>query len=941
MRKRILIISVIAILLSMFLWGSCNIKEAENDASKLQKGTLFAENLTCEYRINPLGINVTQPRLGWYLSTNNLELRDQKQSAYHILVASNTEKLDQNQGDLWDSEKTESIQQHQIKYQGKSLTSGERIYWKVRIWDQEGNVSDWSEPAFWEAGLLKQEDWGRARWIALEVLKDSQQIVPGLHHSMEKGLPRDKLPIFRKEFNVSRSLERATLFISGLGQYEALLNATKVGDFFLDPGWTNYRKTCLYTSYDVTDMLKQGPNVLSIMLGNGMFFIPGERYSKHVIAFGYPQMILKLILRSANGQTEEIVSDTSFKVTEGPVVFTSIFGGEDYDARKVPVGWLRPGFDDSNWQNALAVKGPGGFLRAQSAPPLKIMETFKPIRMIQPVQGIWVYDMGQNASGIPEITVTGQSGSTVKIVPGELIDSTGLVTQKATGSPCYFSYTLSGNGIETWHPLFTYYGFRYLQVENAVPDGEDNPNNLPTLTSIKTLHTRNSADRVGAFSCSNDLFNRIYKLIDWAIKSNMASVITDCPHREKLGWLEQDHLMGASIRYNYNIHLLFKKIIRDMQEAQLDNGLIPDIAPEYPVFTGGFRDSPEWGSAFIILPWYLYQWYGDQEPLKENYYDMKRYVSYLQNTAENNIVSHGLGDWYDIGPKPPSRAQLTPISLTATAMYYYDISILEKAATLLGKDDDIQTYHQLAASVKQAFNERFFNHETKQYATGSQTANAMALYMDLVEPAFRQQVLEKLVANIRARGNRLTAGDIGFRYLMRVLQKGGCSDVIFDMNSRTDVPGYGFQLSRGATALTESWQAYRNVSNNHLMLGHIMEWFYSGLAGIQIDLSASGYDKIIIKPAIVGDITRVKGAYESVFGRIVSSWQLEEGKLHLNVTIPPNTTATVYVPTNDAAAVMESGSKISQSKGIELVRFEKGRAVYHVESGSFSFQSIL
>jgi len=896
-------------------------------------------NLTCEYRTNPLGVDVPHPRLGWQLSVSDSALRAQKQSAFQIIVASTQELLKHNHGYLWDSGKVDSDRQCHIAYEGKRLDSGQRVYWKVRVWDGNGQVSAWSEAAFWEMGLLERSDWDGAEWIALEELDESRQIVPGIPHTKDKGLPRDVLPQFRKEFSVSKPLRTATLFISGLGQYEARLNGEKIGDHFLDPGWTNYRKTCLYTAYDVTKQLKQGPNAIAVQLGNGMFFIPRERYRKHVIAFGYPQMILKLVLRYADGSVQEIVSDESFRVTPSPITFSSIYGGEDYDATIEKPGWDQPGFDDSAWQRPVIVPGPGGTLQAQSAPPVKVMETWDPVRITHPADSVWIYDMGQNASGIVELTVQGSTGAIVNITPGELLDDNGIVTQKATGEPFYFSYTLKGQGIEKWSPRFTYYGFRYLQVEGAVPAGQDNPNGRPVIIHLKTLHTRNSAKRVGAFACSNQLFNRVYQLIDWAIKSNMASVLTDCPHREKLGWLEQAHLMGASIRYNYNVPLLLAKIVQDMREAQLDNGLVPDIAPEYPVFSGGFRDSPEWGSAFVILPWYIYQWYGDTKPLEENYAAMKRYVAYLTSTAKNHIVSHGLGDWFDIGPTSPGRAQLTSRALTATAMYYYDVSILEKAAVLLGREEDRHTYHALGDSIKQAFNDRFFDKEMKQYATGSQTANAMAIFMDFVDPPYKQAVLKNLVDNIEAGDYKLTAGDIGFRYVVRVLEDGGYSDVIFKMNNRSDVPGYGWQLAHGATSLTESWQAYRNVSNNHMMLGHLIEWFYSGLAGIRTDFSACGCDRIVISPEIIGDVTWVKAAYNSIYGTISNHWRKSAGALTMQVHIPVNMVATVCVPTTDIKSVTESGVPVASAEGVTYMGRENGKAIFHVESGNYLFRS--
>jgi hypothetical protein len=902
---------------------------------------LYAVQLTCEYRQNPLGIETQHPRLGWKLALNDTIRHNVRQTAYRILAASERAKLDNDEGDLWDSGKIPSGRQMLVKYEGKKSGNARRVYWKVRVWDEQERASAWSETAFWETGLLTKKGWDDSRWIAYEKLDKTKQIVPGIPHTKEKGLPRDVIPQFRKEFKIDKNIKSATLFISGLGQYEAYMNGAKIGSDFLDPAWTNYRKTCFYNAFDVTRYLRKGANVLGVILGNGMFFIPQERYTKFVIAYGYPQMRAKLILTYMDGSREAIGTNRSFKTAPSPIVFSSIYGGEDYNATLELQGWKKAGFDDSSWKNSVDVDGPGGELKAQSAPPLKVMDTFMPIQISTPQKNIWVYDMRQNASAIPKITVKGSRGDEVTIIPGELLDKNGLVTQSATGSPYQLKYRLKGNGIEEWQPRFTYYGYRYLQVENAIPAGRKNPGNLPVIINLQSLHTRNSAERTGRFSCSNELFNRIYHLIDWGMRSNMASVLTDCPHREKLGWLEQAHLMAASIRYNYNVPNLLSKIVDDMREAQTKEGLIPDIAPEYPVFSRGFRDSPEWGSAFVILPWYIYQWYGDMQPLQKNYEAMKRYAAYLQSKSEGNIVSHGLGDWYDIGPKKPGPAQLTPKALTATAIYYYDVTILQKTAALLGNKEDEEKFSQLAEQIKIAFNKKFFHPENSQYAGGSQTANAMAVYMGLVKNENRQAVIDNLVKGIEKNGYKLTAGDIGYRYVLRVLEDAGRPDIIFAMNNRSDVPGYGYQLIHGATALTESWQAYRNVSNNHMMLGHLMEWFYSGLAGIQVDLSQPVKERIIIKPQITGDITWVKAGFNMPLGKIESNWRRQGNLLFMDVVIPPNTQALIYIPSDNKNRITESGKSISLANGILNIDYENNSAVLRVGSGHYHFQSIL
>jgi hypothetical protein len=533
--------------------------------------------------------------------------------------------------------------------------------------------------------------------------------------------------------------------------------------------------------------------------------------------------------------------------------------------------------------------------------------------------------------------VKGKKGDQITFRPAELITDDGLITQDAVGAPVYFNYTLKGEGTETWQPQFTYYGFRYIQVEGAVPQREANPNNLPVIMGIESLHTRNAAAKTGSFFCSNHLFNRTDTLINWAIKSNMASVFTDCPHREKLGWLEEVHLMGSSIKYNYDIASLGRKVVKDMINAQTEDGLTPDIAPEFVHFEGGFRDSPEWGSNGIIFPWYLYEWYGDKQVLTEAYPMMQRYADYLLKKSDNYILSYGLGDWFDIGPKNPGESQLTPKGVTATAIFYYDLCILNKVAKVLGNVQDARRYEDISEKIKAAFNKTFFDKNTGQYATGSQTANAMAVYMDLVEPQYKNAVLENIVKDIRERKNSLTAGDIGYRYLVRVLEDNGRSDVIFDMNSRSDVPGYGFQLAHGATSLTESWQAYRFVSNNHFMLGHLMEWFYSGLGGIMQTKNSIGFQHIDIRPEPVGDVTNAETTYLSPYGTISTKWKKTNETFELNTKIPVNTTATIYLPASKRSEITESGKPITKKDDVKILKYEQGKVLIAVGSGDYNF----
>ncbi len=893
-------------------------------------------NLQCNSQANPLGIESVSPLLSWEIQTPQQNVL---QTAYRILVADDPAKLSANNGNVWDSKRIASAASINVAYKGNALKSTQTYYWKVMIWDNKSHATAWSSIQKWQMGLLSVADWKDADWIAYDKMPDSSYIVPFIHLRGPKslGYENDVLPLLRKTFTSKSPVKKATLYICGLGHFDLSLNGKKVGDHFLDAGWTKYDRQALYVSFDLTNQLKVGKNTIGVMLGNGFYYIPRDkRYRKLTGAFGHPKMICRLLIEHIDGSTENVVSNASWKTTPGPIIYSSIYGGEDYDASLEQPGWNTNSFNDAKWQNAIVVNGVPQ-LDAQTADPLKVMQEFLPKSKKQLSNGTWVYDLGQNFSGIPQITVKGKKGDTVKLIPAELINADGSANQKASGVPNYDCYILKGDGVETWQPQFTYYGFRYIQVEGGLPQGIANPENLPVIINIKGLHTRNSAATTGGFTCSNDLFNRTFKLIDWAMRSNMASVFTDCPHCEKLGWLEEAHLVGSSIRYNYDIHRLALKCINDMRLSQTAEGLIPEIAPEYVKFPEPFRDSPEWGSNGIILPWYVYQWYGDKQVLAASYDMMKRYLAYLGTKANKHILTQGLGDWYDLGPKHPGVSQLTPKSVTATAIYYYDLDIAAKSAALLGKAQDAADYQKLAAVVRKAYNKEFFNNITKQYATGSQAANAMSVYMGLVDKKDKPAVINNIVKDLRDRGNSLTAGDIGFRYLLRVLDDAGRSDVIYDMNSHDDVPGYGYQLAHGATSLTESWAALPSVSNNHFMLGHLMEWFYSGLAGIRAAEGSIAFNKIEISPEVVGNVTWASANCQSPYGVISSSWKTQDDEFTLNITIPANTTARIYLPVGNNAVITDGYRPIKNIKSIKLMGYHDGKALIAVGSGSYTF----
>jgi alpha-L-rhamnosidase len=923
-------IPVLITIISFLLSNSCG-KKIETDLS--------VSKIKCSGLENPAGTGRI-PDFSWILKA---EKRGQRQTAYQIIIGSNLEITGKFTSDIWDSGKIRSSESAFAAFAGSGLQPGRGYFWRVRVWDENDNPSPWSITGRFITGLFDRSDWNKARWIGFEEIPDSLLLVPGVHGAGDNlgniAKKRTIVPYFRKEFSIEKEINKAYVFVSGLGQYELYINGNKIGDRFLSPGWSDYRKTCFYNTFDVTEDLKQGPNVIGTIVGNGFYNINRERYRKLVIAYGAPKMILKLEVMFNDGSKSTIVSDESWKTSSSPVTFSSIYGGEDYDARKERNGWDKPHFNDTSWKKVILVKEPAGTLRNETDYPVKVSEVLDYKKISLQKDSIYIYDFGQNASGIIKIKITGKKGQKVLFTPGELLGDDSLVTQQATGGPYYFSYVLKGNEEEIWMPRFTYYGFRYVQVNGAVPGKYNNTRNLPELKEINLIHTRNSSPDGGSFKCSNELFNSIYKLIRWSVKSNLSSVATDCPHREKLGWLEQTHLMGNSIKFIFDIHNLFAKIIDDMIEAQLENGLVPDIAPEYVPFEGGFRDSPEWGSACIILPWDMYEWYGDTAVVQKAYPMMKRYLKYLSGTSENNILSQGLGDWYDLGPKFPGEAQLTPKALTATSMFYYDTKLVAEMAGLIGEKDDASYFTNQALEIRKAFNKKFFDPVTKVYSTGSQTAYSMPVFFGMVDDIYFKDVVDNLVKSIDRNNKSLTAGDIGYRYLLRALEESGKSQLIYEMNSKTDVPGYGYQLSKGATSLTESWAALKYVSNNHMMLGHLLEWFFSGIGGIRQVNGSKAYDKILICPEIVGDLTWSETKYNSIHGEIASSWNIENNDLVMKVKVPVGCEAIVAIPKGNPDLVLESDKPLSQSKDVRKVREIAGKTYCEVSSGEYIFKT--
>jgi len=880
---------------------------------------LTVARLRCDLRLDPLQVQTATPRLSWELLSGPSQARGQTQTAYEILVASTAPQLASDQGDVWSSGPVNSALSRAI-YMGPALPSLKQVFWKVRIRDGGGRQSAWSAPAAWTQGLNSAGDWG-GQWITGATVASP-------------------LPIFRREFVVAKAVARALVSVCGLGQYELRVNGTNVSDSVMDPGWTDFAKTCLYRTFDVTSGVTQGQNALGVLLGNGMYNVAktDTRYVKFTGSFGPPKVIARVRLSFADGTETNIVTDTSWKTTAGPITFTNIYGGEDFDARREPAGWDRPGFNDASWAPATASSGAQPALIAQAEPPVKIIQEFPSGKITEPQPGVFVYDLGQNFAGWPAIEVSGAAGAVVRLTPGELLDSGGMVTQISMGGgPVWNEYTLRGGAIESWHPRFTYTGFRYVQVSGAVPAASAARFPArPQIVSLMGQFISTSSEPAGTFTTSDNDVNRIHAIIVAAARSNLQSLLTDCPQREKLGWVETGHLMGKAMMFNLDLQAFYEQELAKMRDAQTAAGLVPDIVPEYTVFSGDFRDSPEWGSAVIVNPWNIYQMYGDDLPVQQSYDAMKRYLNYLNGRATQGFLAYGLGEWYDVGPLPPGRAQLTSTGVTATGFLYLDATILQQAARLLARTADVAPFAGIAAAAASAYQARFWN-AAGYYDRNSETAQAMPLALGMVPAANRAAVTAALVQAVATAQNHATSGDVGTTFIWPALSEAGRADVIMQILKQPTAGGYLFQVDHGATTLTEAWDGYAHSSQNHPMLGQIERWFWEGLAGLNPDDTGPGFRRFVVRPQMPAGIDSVQATYHSTQGLIASAWTRRVAGFEVKVSVPVNASATVYLPAQNPTSATEGGAPIAAAPGVTAVRPAAGGLAVDIGSGDYVF----
>ena len=745
---------------------------------------------------------------------------------------------------------------------------------------------------------LHAQDFGRAQWIGATADKNDSLA--------------DRSIILTNTLQVSKPVAEAILNITGLGAYELYINGRAANDNIMSPAWSDYTKTVFYNTFDIASQLRKGANQFAVLLGNCFFHERGLRYAKTKTNYGPLTMLLHLSIKYKDGSLQTFISDDSWQWRRSPITYNSIYGGEDYDARMAPPTQFT---SKSEPAEKVVIQAPPyaegrGKLIPQVSEPVKIMERFTPKNVhfiadsdLEAVsqackhdvpRGTFVLDMAQNLAGFPEITVHGKPGQQIRISVSETLTPEGACNQKQSGRPYYYIYTIGSTAEETWHPRFSYYGFRYVQIEGAALGGEENPDDLPEVRKVSSCFIYNSARKIGTFECSNQRVNDTYTLIDRAIRSNWQSVWTDCPHREKLGWLEQDWLNGEGLVYNYDCRTMIEHTMQVIADAQHPDGSLPEIAPEYITFEGSwappFQQSPEWGGAVVALPFLYLHHYGSDKLLQKYYPVMKRYVDYLATQDSCGILRQGLGDWYDYGPGRAGFAKNTPMPLVSTAHYYQWTKLMAEAAEILGNRYDVKDYTARANAIAEAFNREFYNPRTHQYGTGSQCANAIALDMCLAPELDRQTILDNLVADISIHGNRLTTGDVGNRYLFKVLIENGQEELLYSMLNHDEVPGYGYQMTKGMTTLTEQWNPDMGASMNHFMLAHINNHLVQDLAGIHINGK-----KVTIAPHPVKDISWVKASTETEWGTVSVEWTRDvNGRVVCKYDVPLNM-STKYI----------------------------------------------
>lgn len=910
-------------------WAATSAEQAASRSGRASP--IRVAELKTEHLRDPLGIETPHPRFRWLLESDE---RAQLQTAYQVIVATSPAKLQANIADKWDSGKVSSDNSVEVVYAGRELATAERAYWKVRVWDQNGRPSAYSAPASFEMGLLNPADW-QGKWIAAH--------------------KRVSSPLFRRNFTLSNSIRRARVYVSGIGYYELSINGNKIGDRVLDPAPTYYNNDLplklnsrvLYAAYDVTDALRAGSNAIGVTLGNG--FYSAESDASWWNSYGdRPRLLLQLNIELADGQIVSVVSDSSWKTAAGPITYNDLVHGETYDARLEQPGWNQPGFNDASWESASLAEPPSGRLTAQLLAPSRVVETLAPKRIIQPKEpevfsGAYIYDFGQHFSGWVRFAVSGPRGAKLVLRHGSRLypDDDSLDTRSNLDARQTDTYILSGGGPEVWEPRFTLHGFRYVEIKGF--------KDAPSAQAVEGRIVRSTVESTGSFVSSNELLNRIHQNIHWTFKSSLQGSFEDAADRsERIAWLGDPGFVAEDYIANYDMLGYWEKWLDDIRDSQKQTGDVPFMSPlHWRRIVNAYVMWTPWKSTYPELVWDLYQYYGDTAVLRDHYGNVKRLVDFLNASAPEHLIHDGQGDHMEPQENGFSSAwpRHTPATLTSTAYYYYDVVLLTRMADALGLESDAKTYRKLAQLIKTTFNRQFFNPTTNQYATGSQTSNAVALYMDLVPAEKVRAVMNNLLDDISNKHNfHVSTGIIGSNALVQVLPRHGAASLMYKLANQTTYPSLGYQLTKGATTICETYECGSWRSQNMKMLGSVDKFFYRDLAGIR--LGKPGYRRVLIQPQAVGDLESVTASQRTVRGNVAVAWIKGSRSFDLKVSIPAGMDAEIRIPTlglmnvevtEGAQTVWKSASYIPGNSGLSGGKADSDSIVLEAGSGSYHF----
>lgn len=879
--------------------------------------TMHATHLRTEYLENPIGIGETSPRFSWWCESSK---RGDMQTAYRILVASSRDMLEKNEGDLWDTGVVKSNETNQVAYAGKPLASRQEAWWKVMLWDASGKEGSVSKPATFEMGLLQPSDW-QAKWIGLHIPGEADEKHP---------IPAGPAPYVRHEFSVDKPVRAARVYATARGLYELFIDGKRVGHDVFDPGFTDYRHRIQYQTFDVTSLLSPGNHAIGAILGDGWYcghvgWGGRNNYGKQAMG------LFQLELEHPDGSRETIASGLDWTVATGPILSSDMMMGEQYDARKELKGWNRAVYHGSGWEPVYVEDlTPEPVLEARSSEPVAVWHELHPRSISEPKPGQFVFDLGQNMVGWARLKVQGKAGDKVTLRFAEMLNPDGTIyTTNLRKAAATDEYTLKGGDAETYEPSFTFHGFRYVEV-TGYPG-------TPTADAITGMVAGSAMPVTGSFECSNALVNQLQHNIYWGQRGNYLSIPTDCPQRdERLGWMGDAEVFIRTATFNCDVAAFMTKWMNDVQDGQSPEGGFADVSPRIYVGDG----APAWGDAGVIVPWAIYEAYGDKRILERHDNAMKKWVDYIHSFNPNliwqNHRNNDYGDWLNIDAE-------TQKDLLATAFFAHSTDIVARTAALLGRAEDANKYRQLFEGIRAAFQKEYISPDGSMKAD-TQTAYLLALGFDLMPQELSPAAAKLLVDNImNKRHGHLSTGFLGVRLLNPVLTSMGYTDVAYKLLLNDTFPSWGYSIRQGATTIWERWDGYTKEkgfqdpgmnSFNHYSLGSVGEWIYSVVGGIRS--SSPGYGTIEINPIPGGGITWAKTRYESIRGPIACSWSTVKG-FSMDVTIPSNTTALVFVPAASGDRVTIDGKPASSVPDAQFVRMENGRAVFKVGGGSYHF----